>query len=751
MSEYFHRPEFDALEGDHAPMVVRGGPADVVALTWNQLEYRPDNSLVLVGLEGSRRRTGVIVRADLPDPGQEAALIDHLAQPLLRTGARAAIGLVFAEAALTAPEPPVVGQLSNRLPTHGLTVVDALGVTRGSYRSYLCTDVDCCPAAGHPLRDVETSPAAAAFIVRGRIVAADSAALMADVIPAEGSDTAIAEHSVDGPLSPESRHAALADWRGQLVSDQPVEPRWAATFGQQLADSRLRDAVLVSLASPVPEAADEVLAGRELGAALDGPPDPARLEPGRALLAAAARLTPPGSRADALACLAWLSWYQGSGVRSRLLAELAIADQPEHRLAALVDQLLASGIPPPWVSGSSFSDAPPQPASPGPPSEAQVTVGAGRALSPGQQPPPERPTRRLTAEEREERLQAVQDKLATGVAELINSDQWRAMLKATAKFHTYSWRNSLLLVLQDPDATQVAGYRTWQSLGRQVRRGEKGLQVLAPLTYRPKEREAGRESPTAGATPDDGEEQPSRRISGWKIEHVYDIRQTDGEPLPVVSPEQVSDEPPAGFKDVLVEQITARGFTVEHQVPIGAALGQTNFTTRQVLIHPELSAGQSAKTTAHELGHIVLEHGDANCADPRSRKEVEAESLAFIICEAVGLDTSNYTFPYVAGWAPEGKQVEEIAMTADRVVVAARGILQQLPGFAGTVEDTSPAPTLGRQLHELASQVDDLSHAVHETSARQQAERAAREAAQQRDSDHWYLAHPERDEPELDR
>ena len=424
---------------------------------------------------------------------------------------------------------------------HGLSIVDALGITREFYRSYLCGNVDCCPQAGHPLRDVETSQAAAAFIVRGRIVAADSAALVADVTPAAGADMAGAAHLAEGRFSPESPQAAFADWRRQLVSDPPVESRWAATFGQQLSDSRLRDAVLVSLTSPLPESADAVLAGGEPAGALDGPPDPARLEPGRVLLAAAARLAPPGSRADALACLAWLSWYQGGGVRSRLLAELAIADQPEHRLATLVDQLLAAGMPPPWVTGSSYSDAPPTPANPASPPEASGIMGADRTLSPGRQPAPapERPPRRLTAEEREQRLQAVHDKLATGVAELTNSEQWRAMLKATAKFHTYSWRNSLLLMLQDPEATQVAGYRTWQSLGRQVRRGERGLQILAPVIYRPREREAGDQPEAAPTAVDDAEEQPGRQIKGWKIEHVYDIRQTEGEPLPEVRPEQV--------------------------------------------------------------------------------------------------------------------------------------------------------------------------------------------------------------------
>jgi antirestriction protein ArdC len=232
-------------------------------------------------------------------------------------------------------------------------------------------------------------------------------------------------------------------------------------------------------------------------------------------------------------------------------------------------------------------------------------------------------------------------------------------------------------MLQRPDATRVAGYRTWQGLGRQVRKGERGIAVLAPVTYRRQDEDAEGDQPQPG-----DDQQVPRQVRGWKIEHVFDVAQTDGEPLADVRPQLVEGEAPSGLWDALADQITAAGFGLVREAVEGSpsALGSTDFLTKTVRVRPDVSPAQAIKTEAHELAHILLEHGPSDCTDPRSRREVEAESVAFVVCRAAGLDTSCYSLAYVGGWAPEGKEAEEVTATADRVVTVARQITVGLPG-----------------------------------------------------------------------
>ena len=248
------------------------------------------------------------------------------------------------------------------------------------------------------------------------------------------------------------------------------------------------------------------------------------------------------------------------------------------------------------------------------------------------------------------------------------------MLSMASRFHNYSWRNCMLIVAQMPEATRVAGYNTWRSLDRQVRKGERGIAVLAPLTYRP-------EGEDAEGAPLDASGKPARQVRGWRIEHVFDISQTDGEDLPDVRPQLLDGEAPEGLWDALAEQIATAGFSLVREPVEGmpGALGCTSPATKTVRVRPDLSDAQAVKTLAHELAHVLFGHGTSDCTDRRSRAEVEAESVAFMTCQSVGLDTSGYSLAYIGGWAPEGKEAEEVAATASRVVMAARGILAALP------------------------------------------------------------------------
>jgi hypothetical protein len=276
-------------------------------------------------------------------------------------------------------------------------------------------------------------------------------------------------------------------------------------------------------------------------------------------------------------------------------------------------------------------------------------------------------------EERDVKLAAAHAMLAEGIAELTRSEEWMAMLAAAARFHQYSWRNCLMILQQFPGATQVAGYRSWQAMGRQVRKGEPGIRIWAHFDYRTGDDDS--ESPAAGEEPD------RQRRDGWKIEHVWDITQTGGDPLPEsVKPALLEGEAPDGMWEALAGQVTALGYCLVREADprIPAANGSVTPSERTVRVRADLTPSQAVKTLAHELGHIRCGHIEASCTDPRSRAEVEAESVAFLVCHAMGFDSSAYTLPYIAGWADAGKEIETVSLTAQLVVTTARLILDDM-------------------------------------------------------------------------
>jgi hypothetical protein len=231
------------------------------------------------------------------------------------------------------------------------------------------------------------------------------------------------------------------------------------------------------------------------------------------------------------------------------------------------------------------------------------------------------------------------------------------------------------------------GYRAWQALGHQVRKGEKSISILAPCTYRTSRNEDDDQDDTQTS-----EKGAARRVlRGFRIAHVFDISSTDGDTVrPPAGPDLLDGEAPVGLWDALAAQVAAEGFTlVRDAIPSGAN-GTTNFATRTVTVADHLCPAQAAKTLAHDLlAHTCLHDGTEYAMGCRGRAEVEAESVAFIVCQAAGLTTAAYSFGYVAGWS--AGDPKKVKATAERVVTCARQILDRAGLLDPTADDAQEA------------------------------------------------------------
>jgi hypothetical protein len=275
-----------------------------------------------------------------------------------------------------------------------------------------------------------------------------------------------------------------------------------------------------------------------------------------------------------------------------------------------------------------------------------------------------------------DRLAAIHAQLLDQVERLTTSEAWHATLTVAARFHSYSPNNVLLIAAQRPDATRVAGYRAWAQLGRQVRKGEHGISILAPVLRRTGPNTATSNVTTPPRTPsEDGG--PSRVLAGFRVTHVFDVSQTDGPDLPDVRPALLDGASPLGLWSDLYDQVEAAGYTIDY-ADLGEANGRTDFTDHTVVLHTSRSGAQLTKTLAHELAHIALHAPDIRPDGmTRDTAEVEAESVAYVVTAAHGLFADDYSVPYVTGWA--GGDVARIAASATRVLATSRTILRFAP------------------------------------------------------------------------
>lgn len=325
---------------------------------------------------------------------------------------------------------------------------------------------------------------------------------------------------------------------------------------------------------------------------------------------------------------------------------------------------------------------------------------------------------------REAKLDELHEKLTEAVDKLVSGEDWAAALRFAARFRSRSFNNTLLIWMQhaaafeaglvsEPMPSYVAGYKQWQQLGRQVEKGQPGYQILAPLTGRfasptPADPSSWRRL-NRFEKPRPSEEVRSKMI-GVRPAYVWDAAQTSGDALPTPpAPTLLKGEAPQGLWTGLAERIEAAGFqllNVEHEGIIHGANGVTDYTEKTVKIRENMDPAARVKTLAHELAHVLMHGPDQDAArQHRGVGEVEAESVALMIGAAHGIDTSDYTIPYVTSWAAnvDGKEPADIVRaTGERVRATAIKILDQLdtqmigdgtpPGLDRSAGRTSSSP-----------------------------------------------------------
>ena len=280
-------------------------------------------------------------------------------------------------------------------------------------------------------------------------------------------------------------------------------------------------------------------------------------------------------------------------------------------------------------------------------------------------------------------MDSIMQSLESGVEELFTSNRYQEFLKTMAKFHNYSFNNTMLIAMQRPDATLVTSYKNWQSMGRQVMKGEKGITIIAPAPYKKmKEKEVLDENqrPIMGTDGKPMTEKVEVTVPHFKAVTVFDIAQTSGEPIQTLAPELLT----AAVQDFdsfmqAIQKISP--------VPIrfdeidGNANGYYHNADKEIVIKKGLSESQTLKTAIHETVHAKLHDKEImeslGVEKDRLTKEVEAESVAYCVCSSFGLDTSDYSFPYIAGWS-SSREMKEMKASMDVIRKTAGEMIDQL-------------------------------------------------------------------------
>ena len=334
---------------------------------------------------------------------------------------------------------------------------------------------------------------------------------------------------------------------------------------------------------------------------------------------------------------------------------------------------------------------PPQPERPDPSKvEMDAAAPGQRTAQTAEQPQEPRPVIPivLTSEKPAEKLKEITDRLEQGITELFDSERYKEYLRVMSKFHNYSFNNTLLIAMQKPDASLIAGFNAWKNnFGRNVMRGEKGIRILAPSPYKIRQ-EVEKKDPQTGKTVigKDGKpvtETKEIQIPAYKVVAVFDVSQTEGRELPSISANELTGD---------VEQYEDFFAALEKTSPVpmgfekieGTAHGYYHLEEKRIAIDEGMSQLQNLKTAIHEIAHAKLHDIDLNAPEQPDRpdrrtREVQAESIAYTVCQHYGLDTSDYSFGYVAGWS-SGRELAELKISLETIRATAAEIINTIDG-----------------------------------------------------------------------
>lgn len=296
---------------------------------------------------------------------------------------------------------------------------------------------------------------------------------------------------------------------------------------------------------------------------------------------------------------------------------------------------------------------------------------------------------------KKQKVQEITDKLEEGLKELFESEKYKTYLSTMSKFHNYSFNNTLLIAMQKPEATLVAGYKAWQkNFERHVNKGEKAIRILAPAPYKIKE-ERDKLDPVTGEMMFDENGMPQKEqvevtIPAFRAVSVFDVSQTDGKPIPELEAQELLSTV-EGYEDFVQALMNVAPVPIGFEDIPGDSKGYFHTEEKRIAVQENMSESQTLKTMVHEVAHSMLHNKEINRDDlmeapakDRNTKEVEAESVAYTVCQHFGIDTSDYSFGYIVGWS-SGKDMKElkssldiIRKTSSELITGIEGVLREL-------------------------------------------------------------------------
>ena len=334
---------------------------------------------------------------------------------------------------------------------------------------------------------------------------------------------------------------------------------------------------------------------------------------------------------------------------------------------------------------------PPQPERPDPEKvEMDAAAPGQRTAQTAEQPQEPRPVIPivLTSEKPAEKLKEITDRLEQGIAELFDSERYREYLKVMSKFHNYSFHNTLLIAMQKPDASLVAGFSAWKNnFERNVMKGQKGIKIIAPSPYKIKQEmqkiDPHTQKPIIGKDGKPVTEEKEITIPAYKVVSVFDVSQTEGKELPDIAVDELTGDVDR-YKDFFAALEKTSPVPIAFENIEGGSHGYYHLEDKRIAINEGMSELQTLKTAIHEIAHAKLHDIDLNAPKDeqqphidRRTREVEAESVAYTVCQHYGLDTSDYSFGYVAGWS-SGRELSELKSSLETIRSAAAEIINSI-------------------------------------------------------------------------